>query len=147
MKLTQEAISRLERVKEQILAEPDTFIMGSFTKSKPAYTYITDSTGFGANCPELSELRDKRVELNPRCGTAACIAGWLCLQDRKFNDTIHSYEDYAGNLLGIRSYERGELFYTSGWPEDLARKFATLDLSVRAEAACEVIDRFIASHR
>lgn len=83
------------------------------------------------------------INLKPRCGTAACIAGWLCLQDRNFSGT--NFENHANYLLGIEDREEGvSLFYTNKWPRDLWAKFKTDDLAVRAQAAAERIDRFIA---
>lgn len=150
-KLTEDAISRLRQVKAHILEEPNRLIMADWYKR--VEDGIANDTLSGAG--GYSEPRV--VVVRPPCGTAACIAGWVCLLDRNFNPR----EQIACGLesdaiLGIlRSYdacnntwrESGEeLYQTKNWPREIREEFATTDLLARAIAAGKAIEWFISLH-
>lgn len=135
MKLSEDAVRRLRQVKDQILGKPDSFLMCMFKTNGKSTDYL-DGFHPGSGYVDIA-----------RCGTAACIAGWLCINELgEETRPPYGFESYAAKLLGVDTYVTSRLFFTDKWPADLRVKFTNPDLTVRAEAAGEVIDRFIAQH-
>jgi len=120
--LTTEGIEALQKVKEQILSEPQKFDMGQW------------------------------VNIHPECGTVACIAGWLVLNKfgvEEFRRMANepggiSVKQEADKIIGCNG---GRLFYTCAWPEYLKDEYESkegeYELVGKAELAVKAIDWFI----
>ena len=138
--LTPEAIQKLLEVKQHILEEPNRLSMQDWVQDKCNLRRFWDY---------LDGLRASTglVSLNPPCGTAACIAGWICILNGKKGQ---AGPGIAVTVLGINRewYDIAtRLFYTSNWDDDLRKRFTTTNLRERASAAAEQIDRFIERHK
>lgn len=124
----------LLKVKEQILAEPESFEMETWVRTEFPF-------------------RDYEIKFDkPDCGTAACIGGWACLlEGEKAKScegdevTSHRYYQHAMQYLGINDEQARVLFNTAAWPDDLRTAwYDTRSKNKRAKIAAERIDRFIA---
>lgn len=110
-------IELLQRVKEQILAEPRRFSMSSWK-----FTALDDE-GFP-------------------CGTAHCIGGWI----GAFNDTNPPDPvNKAAVFRAVAGLPNTRLFFEDDWPEDLKdeyeKNWSCPDL--RAKVAAKAIDSYI----
>ena len=139
--LSPDAIRRLREVKQHILAEPDRLMMRAWSFRTYGGVMYDSLKGYGL-------VGDAPVKLKPPCGTAACIAGWVCLLDSLFEPTFgrgSSPDGWkAAKLLGSDEDTMWQLFMVSNWPQRLQDKFATINLRQRASAAGEAIELFIA---
>jgi len=112
-------VKLLRKVAEYILAEPKRFFMPDFVRWKES---------------RLDRLRNKHDgkiidRPFPRCGTAACIGGWVCiLSDKK--ETADS--EVAAELLQINKDQAERLFFNAPskfwdiWSGDGTKKTAKL---------------------
>jgi hypothetical protein len=124
-------VKLLRKVKEHILAEPKRLLMDdwiAFASGRKRKTFINDVC---------------KREHFAKCGTAACIAGWVCLlADGKQPD--QSVSSRAIDLLEIGDYQGSYLFFTNLWPNGLgAAYYAAESASKRAEIAAQRIEHFI----
>lgn len=85
----------------------------------------------------------------PRCGTAACIAGWCETIDHTGRKLKPSLITEFGALtrarfcLGLTSAEAEALFYTRGWPEPFKSTFIENGTLRSARVAVARIKHFI----
>lgn len=117
----------LLKVKDKILAEPDQFNMRDWFIYNP--------------------------ELYPKCGTSACIAGWvICVHDQLTPDqarnTHLSVERDARLLLGLNHLQADILFCDSNWPKPFRDRYtwARESSEKRASVTAEFIDWFIENY-
>jgi hypothetical protein len=121
-------VKLLRKVQKHILEEPRRFLMESLIeKGRPGAVRNLDGI-------------DRPL---PDCGTAACIAGWVCV----LAQTPQIDRRDAEAVLGI-SYKTGDkLFFIGGWPERFQIQWrATTDLLKRAQIGKRRIDHFIRTH-
>ena len=109
--LTPAAVEKLLQVKQHILEEPNRLVMSDWVK-------------------QGSRLRDYEAYVEPPCGTAACIAGWVCVLNRQ-KESAGPYT--AVSILNDGSYSDTDnyfdhLFYVSSWDSDLQKRFHTTNL-------------------
>lgn len=119
----------LRRIQKHVLAEPRRLQMAEFVeKGAPGERIYSDGM--------LTEI--------PACGTTACIAGWACLLSNA--KRIRNYGSRAAKLLGITRVQGSILFFTSGWPDQLAERYQGASTkAAQAEVLKERIDHFISS--
>ncbi len=110
-------VEKLREVQENIRNHPKHFDMG--------YWYLNEIKGLISETPESKE---KMLE----CGTAACIAGWLCIGENLSDGT-----DIAARAKEIVGCDTYFLFNDYFWPEQF--------LPVTPESAIARIDHFIAT--
>lgn len=121
MKLTQQSIDILQKVKQHILEEPRRLRMTT-------WFYKTD-------------LVDP---MSPPCGTIGCIAGFTVMLSGKIVE-VETVQEEAMELLGINDKQAGELFYTSQWPQRFSTEYFDYGWASkeRAEVTARRIDAFI----
>lgn len=121
-------VKLLRKVKAHILAEPKRLYMSSYIKSEAHNMDIGHDY--------------------PKCGTAACIAGWACLLELKPKDPYefwqtHSVGPEAAALLGIDDQAAYRLFEPSEWPKQFARGRSDDGAKETAKVAAARIEHFI----
>lgn len=121
------AAKLLRKVAAHILEEPKRFIMQELMrKGQPG---VVEQFG--------------RIDVArplPPCGTAACIAGWVCI----LGETPNVDKNDANAILEISEDAGERLFFVPNWPERYKRKWnATTDLNVRARLGKTRINHFI----
>lgn len=119
-------IALFERIKTQLLAEPQRLYMSSWL--------------LGTDDPR--ELMDT----SSTCRTAGCIAGWACAFADPEADN-YQVAVVAQEVLGLRTKQADRLFYLTNWPEQFSDRY--LDAPAfslkRAQITCARIDHFIAT--
>lgn len=118
----------LRRIQKQILKEPRQFDMDFY----------------------FSEYHSLGVKI-PRCGTAACIAGWaICLADKKTPQQadeslrMSPARFRAQEHLGLTAEQCDRLFYQGGWPAPFKENYGgAKNATHAARIACLRIDHFI----
>ncbi len=119
-------IKLLKTVRDAILANPRQFRMETFFS-------FYDSAGNPA----------------PKCGTAACIAGWaIAIHDgTKLSvaaDDAWNEHDNAKKHLGLTQKQADILFYYEEWPHPFWERYeAAENVRAAAKAAADRIDLFI----
>lgn len=122
-------VALFQKIKKKILAEPESFDMGVFGKSKAT----------------------------TRCGTAACIAGWTnAFEHLKKYKTLRTCDfdntEKAASLLGLRDdpttfdCPSGWVFFTDEWPLKFQRKMEKAegsDPKVRSRECAKVAAEYI----
>lgn len=94
----------LRRIKRHILEEPNRLVMRTLGKIGVAGEMFHGDSG---------------PQSFPKCGTAACIAGWACSLS---GQSIYAGAQVAGELLGLPyiddySGPANALFFTFDWPQ------------------------------
>lgn len=95
------------------------------------------------------------------CGTAACIAGHVCLNDGWRHsggylvikrgvcapgESERDVAEVAKNILKLDRHQEDRLFYLSDWPKALSQRYTkALTAKTRAKVTAERIDLFIKS--
>lgn len=95
------------------------------------------------------------------CGTAACIAGHVCLNDGWRHsgcclvikrgvcapgESERDVAEVARDILNINRHQEDRLFFLSAWPKDLSlRYWKARTAKTRAKVTAERIDLFIKS--
>ena len=118
-------VKLLRKVKKHILQEPRRFFMEKLVeKGKPGQAVSLDGIPRSL----------------PACGTAACIAGWVCILEK----TVQVDRRDAEEILGISDDEGERLFFVPSWPDRYRSKWrTTTDLRARAKIGANRIDHFI----
>lgn len=130
-------IPLLKRVKAAILKHPKQFEMADWFSS---VLYFGDDGQGGLKKREAGG-----------CGTAACIAGWVChidLESKTLAETDDALgiwaSDRATTLLDIPWTKAGRLFHLDYWPSKFQLRVANAKtLKARARAAADRINWFI----
>lgn len=122
-------VELLQRVKAQILAEPNRFDMSSWMLDENDNDIYT-------------------TQLFQECGSTACIAGWLVLLGSDRVVRGEEMADVAAELLGVDVRVAETLFYHYEWEEKLKERYefalnVTESKTDRAKIAAEAIDDFI----
>lgn len=114
---------QLLKVKEQVLAEPQNFIMARYWLEEKAPFW-----GWGCDLPRSF------------CGTCFCIAGLICNNARRLRDRYT-----ASELLGLPKGDPvPELFDVEHWPYYYRKQwFKTRSLKKRAAITGRRIDAFL----
>lgn len=120
-------VKLLRKVAKHILAEPKRFFMDNAVETgKPGDKVALDG--------EMRSL--------PKCGTAACIAGWACILSRVPIDDVSMSN--AERLLKISSMQSSDLFLADYWPSPFYGKWREAKtLRSRARIAANRIEHFI----
>jgi hypothetical protein len=121
----------LRKIQRHILEEPKRFIMGDVIVRED---------------PGVEILDDELIWKMPKCGTAACIAGWALLLSGKRGSDMSK----AAKLLGIEDPDTegydgdSALFYTSKWPAKFYNAWNVAKSNkARARVAVRRIEHFI----
>lgn len=114
------------------------------------------------NTKELLKVKEQILR-NPEsldmqviiCGTTACLAGHICINNGLEPDVNGGFCRLADgrdtftvvrHILKITHIQSRRLFYLSGWPEDLYKRYKRARTAKnRAKVTAERIDRFIES--
>lgn len=121
-------VKLLRKVKKHILEEPSRFFMNSvIVRGAPGAKVTLDGI-------------EREI---PKCGTAACIAGWACILS---GETEPIGMSRAEKLLGLDDHGGTRLFVEDCWPDKFHRRWQqSKTLITRAKIAAERIDHFIAT--
>lgn len=129
-------VELLLKIKAKILANPESFYMGSWIIEGPE--------GIEALAEQWGGWE------TPPCGTVACIAGWAQLlgaPERKFESSVI----VACDVLRVPTGEYGKLFYEEEWPPEFCDRYQAAESLIppdhqeMAKAAADRIDHFIAT--
>lgn len=119
-------VKLLRKVAKHILAEPKRLYMSSYI------------------------VRKEKMEIDrpyPKCGTAACIAGWTCLLTPQLkNFALNENYDAHGpaeKILGLSRMEANRLFLPGHWPEKFVGGISDDGKKKTAEVAVARIEWFI----
>lgn len=149
--LSAKARRALRRVARLILAEPRRFNMNHWERRVTRGNYIH---------PLMTEfLKSQRLKMMPPCGTTACLAGWLDLNDRTRNGKLpriktkqETVVPRAERILGFdkhpdRSDISHHLFFAHSWPfgEYKIEPENTQDLRKNARLGADYIE-YILEH-
>lgn len=121
-------VELLQKVKQQILAEPHRFNMLKWIGNRDNEEFYSTDNFYHY------------------CGTTACIAGWTVLLSTK--DRLVHYEifDRALQFLDISFDEAEKLFYAHSWDREDFCEYDAADIIGKSIVAARVIDKFIAQH-
>lgn len=145
MALTKKAVRRLEAVIECIKEEPKRLSMADW--------------GTVYNIKSKNFKEQAREDDLPKCGTVACIAGWVVLlENRKKrltaarkaaekNGSSHSPDDLdilACEFMDMDMETGGKLFFTGSWPDPFSGQYEEADTARgRMKATVDRIKHFI----
>lgn len=116
-------VKLLRKVKRHILEEPKRFVMSTVnTHGEPG-----TPTGLGG--------------MFPRCGSAACICGWVCSLSGK--PWSNAYYETARKLLGIPLSTAEKLFDPGSWPSEFEGGLTDDGKLKTAKVAAARIEHFI----
>jgi hypothetical protein len=125
-------VELLRKIEAHILAEPKRLHMSSFMMRQSARNV-------------LSSVGGKPVGY-PKCGTAACIAGWaVILEDGLPQGYLTGAQIYdrAQELLGLHVGQADRLFYRMSWPDEFYDMGGDDGTQKTAEVAVKRIEHFI----
>jgi hypothetical protein len=123
-------VKLLRKIQKHILEEPKRLVMRDWI--------ITKAEGYKSFRNDAEEITKF-----PKCGTAACIAGWAVILsgDKITPGATLRVLDKARNLLKT---EDDRLFFTMGWNPKLDAAYtAAKSAKKRAKIASKQIDQYI----
>lgn len=123
-------VKLLRKVKKHILEEPKRLYMRSYVRKR--------GEGIG-----LITSDTHRRRAFPRCGTAACIAGWSLILSGKEIDSTQGYRVEACELIGIPVDKSYRLFDPDGWPAKFREGAKDDGKTETAKVAAARIEHFI----
>lgn len=142
MQLSNEAQCIIDEVCAHILEDADVLCMSAERISADGGPIVDSLRG-----TSYYAIYDT-VELHPKCGTAGCLAGWICAVGfHKLNPHIPLEEclwksfhtaaadEVAADYLGVDLEIVGKLYYVINWPEPFKSDFGTENHKKRAEVA------------
>lgn len=104
-------VELLQKVAKHISEEPRRFIMDTFVDYADGLRDVCDLDA--PNVPNHPF---------PKCGTAACIAGWtVLLMDGK--EDAGNFRQRAMDHLQISRIQADRLFYTEDWPREFCEAY------------------------
>jgi hypothetical protein len=126
-------VKLLRKIQEHILEKPKRLVMSDWI--------VTHLDG------KIKTFQNDAGEITkfPKCGTAACIAGWAVVLSGEKTTPRQSILDRARTLLRT---EDDKLFYTMCWrPELDAAYTAAKSARERAKVAAKQIDQYIDEYK
>src|SRR6185369_5102243 len=104
--LHSEAVEKLLQVKQHILVEPNRLCMMDWVrKGRGLHDYKNGLSAYSG-----------KVALNPPCGTAACIGGWVCILNGSAENAGPAKAIECLGLSSLRHFDDfDDLFFTSHW--------------------------------
>lgn len=123
-------VKLLRKVKRHILEEPKRFVMSVVVMS------VVDTYKENSLSGKVFGMRPF-----PKCGTAACVAGWACILSGK--DRLDVGMITAQRLLDLTPEQAMRLFEPSKWPEQYEAGTTDDGKNKTAKIAAARIDHFI----